>query len=310
MAGVNDPWTLPHPSLIDRSGERRERVDLDAADAVVVSEGRLLAAGGRLVELAPPEHPPASLKVYLGRDGDRDLVALVPEDPAFVDGYDGIGGERLVGLRDLLGPFAQRGDEGLRDRELAATAVAVSAWHAAHGHCARCGAPTAPAKGGWVRVCPEDGREHYPRVDPAIIVAITDEDDRLLLAHAAHWTSRRFSILAGYVEPGETFEQTVHREVYEEAGITLTDVAYAGSQPWPFPASVMVGFTARATSADVRVDGEEITEARFVGREELVALIADGEMVIAPHGSIARRLIEQWYGAPLADRAPDARVDV
>ncbi|WP_200806239.1 NAD(+) diphosphatase [Demequina sp. NBRC 110052] len=307
---MNDPWTLPHPSLIDRSGERRERVDLDAADAVVVSEGRLLAAGGRLVELAPPEHPPASLKVYLGRDGDRDLVALVPEDPAFVDGYDGIGGERLVGLRDLLGPFAQRGDEGLRDRELAATAVAVSAWHAAHGHCARCGAPTAPAKGGWVRVCPEDGREHYPRVDPAIIVAITDEDDRLLLAHAAHWTSRRFSILAGYVEPGETFEQTVHREVYEEAGITLTDVAYAGSQPWPFPASVMVGFTARATSADVRVDGEEITEARFVGREELVALIADGEMVIAPHGSIARRLIEQWYGAPLADRAPDARVDV
>src|SRR5690606_4783097 len=101
-------------------------------------------------------------------------------------------------------------------------------------------------------------KEHYPRTDPAVIVAITDADDRLLLAHASYWSPRRFSHLAGYVEPGETLEQAVHREVFEEAGLRLTGLAYAGSQPWPFPASVMVAFTATATSPALRLDQDEI----------------------------------------------------
>lgn len=310
MEPVRDPWSRPDPLIVERATELRDSVDLDAATAIIVSEGRLLASAGRLVELPPEEHPAASLRIYLGREVDRDLVAIVPSDPSFAEGYDGIGGERLVGLRDLLQPFTGHGPEGMRDRELGATAVALEAWHASHRYCARCGAETEPAKAGWVRRCPADGREHYPRVDPAIIVAITDAEDRLLLAHAAHWSPKRFSILAGYVEPGETFEQAVHREVREEAGISLTEVTYAGSQPWPFPASVMVGFTARTTADTLHIDGEEITEARLVSREEIVALVADGELVLAPHGSIARRLIESWFGGPLADRVPDERIDV
>ncbi|WNM26755.1 NAD(+) diphosphatase [Demequina capsici] len=307
---MSDPWSRPDPLIVDRATELRDSADLDAATAIVVTEGRLLASAGRLVELPPAEHPEARLRVYLGRENGRDLIAIVPADPSFADGYDGIGGERLVGLRDLLQPFAAHGAEGLRDRELGSTAVALEAWHASHGHCARCGAATEPVKAGWVRRCPADGREHYPRVDPAVIVAIVDEADRLLLAHAAHWSPKRFSILAGYVEPGETFEQAVHREVWEESGIELTHVAYAGSQPWPFPASVMVGFTARTDATEPSVDGEEITEARFVSREEIVALVADGEVVLAPHGSIARRLIESWFGGPITDPAPDERIDV
>ncbi len=307
---VSDPWSRPDPLIVDRAAELRDGFDPAAATVIVVTEGRLLTSAGRLVELPPGAHPEASLTLYLGREAERDLVAIVPADPSFADGYDGIGGERLVGLRDLLKPFSERGAEGVRDRELGATAVALEQWHAAHGHCARCGAATEPVKGGWVRRCPVDDREHYPRVDPAVIVAITDPEDRLLLAHAAHWGPHRFSILAGYVEPGETFEQAVHREVWEEAQVRLTEVSYAGSQPWPFPASVMVGFTARTDATSLTVDGVEITEGRFVSRDEIVALVADGEIVLAPHGSIARRLIEAWFGGPIQDRVADEHIDV
>jgi NAD+ diphosphatase len=150
-----------------------------------------------------------------------------------------------------------------------------------------------------VRLCVRDEREHYPRTDPAVIVAITDPADRLLIAHASYWSPRRFSHLAGYVEPGESLEQAAHREVAEEAGLRVTDLAYVASQPWPFPASIMVGFTATVTDATLTLDDEEITEARFVTREELAALAADGTIILAPAGSIARRMIEDWYGGPL-----------
>lgn len=266
------------------------------ADAVVVRDGALLAADGRLIEVSPAERPQASLVAYLGQEGGRDLVAVVPVDPTFGADDDGIGAERMVGLRDLLRAFAARGEDGARDRELAATAVAIATWHANHPRCPMCGDPTVPAMGGWVRRCERDQRDHYPRTDPAVIVAITDPDDRLLMAHASYWTVRRFSHLAGYVEPGESLEQAVHREVAEEAGLVVSELAYAGSQPWPFPASVMVGFRARVEDPTLALDDVEITEARFVTRDELESLVADGEMILAPHGSIARRLIEEWHG--------------
>lgn len=268
------------------------------AAAVVVRDGALLAAGGRLVEVSPEERPAASLTAYLGQDAGRDIVAVVPSDPTFGADEDGIGTERMVGLRDLLRAFAARGEESARDRELAATAVAIATWHANHPRCSICGDPTVPALGGWVRRCDRDQREHYPRTDPAVIVAITDADDRLLIAHASYWAARRFSHLAGYVEPGESFEQAVHREVGEEAGLTVSDLSYSGSQPWPFPASIMVAFTARVEDPTLKLDDDEITEAMFVTRDGLEALVADGEVLLAPHGSIARRLIEEWHGAP------------
>jgi len=304
------PWALTEPLLVDRAAERRDSVDLAAADAVVVRDGSLLAMDGQLALLAPTDQPPASLRVYLGVDAGRDVVALVPEDPSFGTDTDGIGGESMTPLRSFLGQVSRRGRDGARDRELAATAVALTTWHANHPVCSVCGDPTQPIRGGWVRWCERDHKEHYPRTDPAVIIAITDPDDRLLLAHASYWSPRRFSHLAGYVEPGESLEQAAHREVFEEAQLVLRDLTYVASQPWPFPASIMVGFTATVDSPHFVLDQDEISEAMFVSREEIVGRVADGTVILAPHGSIARRMLEDWYGGPLADGPRAERIDV
>lgn len=303
-------WALGEPLLVDRAAERRDQVDLTALDAVVVRDGSLLSMDGRLALLQPAEQPPASLRIYLGIDAGRDVVALVPEDSAFGSDTDGIGGESMTPLRTLLGQLSARGRDGARDRELAATAVALTTWHANHPRCSVCGDPTKPIKGGWVRYCERDKKEHYPRTDPAVIIAITDEQDRLLLAHASYWSPRRFSHLAGYVEPGESLEQAAHREVFEEAQLVLRDLTYVASQPWPFPASIMVGYTATVESPEFVLDQDEISEAMFVSREDIVGLVADGTVILAPHGSIARTLLEDWYGGPLADGPRAERIDV
>jgi len=293
MFGGMTPWSLLEPLAVDRAAERRD-LDMSHADAVVVKDGAVLAADGRLVELPPHARPEASLTAYLGRDGQRDLVAVVPVDESFGAADDGIGSERMVGLRDLLHAFAERGDSAARDRELASTAVAITTWHANHPRCSLCGRVTTPIHGGWVRRCEADDREHYPRTDPAVIVAITDPDDRLLMAHASYWSARRYSHLAGYVEPGESLEQAARREVHEEAGLTLGTLTYVASQPWPFPASIMVGFTATVEDPALRLDQDEITEARWVAREELPELVAEGLVIPPPPGSIARWMLDDW----------------
>ncbi|PKQ25549.1 MAG: NAD(+) diphosphatase [Actinobacteria bacterium HGW-Actinobacteria-4] len=301
MGGVIHDSAHARPLKIDRAADCRTTADLAAADAVVAFAGSVLALDGRLVEIAPAERPPTSLVIYLGREHDRDLVAVVPQDPSFGTAHDGIGGERMVGLREFFQLSQVHGEAGQRDSELAATAVAISTWHANHPRCAVCGEPTEPSMGGWVRRCAACDKEHYPRTDPAVIVAITDPEDRLLLAHAGYWSARRFSHLAGYVEPGESLEQAVHREVFEEAGLRVRDLEYVGSQPWPFPASVMVGYRAQVDDVAITVDGEEITEARFFTRDELTAAVAEGSVIVAPQGSIARRMLEEWYGGEVVE---------
>jgi NAD+ diphosphatase len=286
-------WMLTEPLIIDRAAQRRD-LDMSHATAVVVRDGAVLASDGRLVELPPHERPAASLTAYLGRDGDVDLVAVVPVEGTFGGGDDGIGAERMVGLRDLLHAFAERGEDAARDRELASTAVAIATWHANHPRCSLCGAETVPIHGGWVRRCDVDGREHYPRTDPAVIVRITDPEDRLLIAHASYWSSRRYSHLAGYVEPGESLEQAARREVGEEAGLTLATLSYVASQPWPFPASIMTGFAATVEDPTITLDDDEISDARWVTREELDELVADGSVLLPPSGSIARWMLEDW----------------
>ncbi|HEX3389155.1 MAG TPA: NAD(+) diphosphatase [Streptosporangiaceae bacterium] len=187
-----------------------------------------------------------------------------------------------------------------RDAGLFTHAVALANWHATHTHCPRCGSPTVTVAAGHAQRCPVDGSEHFPRIDPAVIMLVTDPDDRCLLARNRRWPERRVSILAGFVEPGESAEQAVAREVGEETGITVARVRYAGSQPWPMPQSLMLGFRASATGdLELRVDDDEISEAYWFSRDELRSALASREILLPPPVSIAHRLIESWYGEEL-----------
>jgi len=171
-----------------------------------------------------------------------------------------------------------------------------------HTHCPRCGTATVPAPAGHLTTCPADGTEHFPRLDPAVIMLVTDPDDRCLLGRNALWPKGRMSVLAGFVEPGESAEHAVAREVFEETAITVGQIRYLGSQPWPMPRSLMLGFQAAAAAGQrIVTDDEEIAEARWFSRTELRASVDAGELGIAPTSSIARRLIEFWYGGDLPD---------
>ncbi len=180
---------------------------------------------------------------------------------------------------------------------LAVHAVALGNWHRVHPMCSRCGAPTRVDLGGAVRICDVDQSQHHPRTDPAVIVLVKDHDDRILLGHQPIWPEKRFSNFAGFVEPGESFEQCVVREVAEESGVVVHSVSYLGSQPWPFPASIMIAF--EAVTSDVstaKADGVEITEIRWFSREDMKRAVETEEILLPPRISVARRMIEHWYG--------------
>ncbi|HSP61254.1 MAG TPA: NAD(+) diphosphatase [Ornithinimicrobium sp.] len=187
---------------------------------------------------------------------------------------------------------------------LLTTATALHGWHRTHRHCPRCGDGTEVVQAGWVRRCPRDGSEHYPRTDPAVIMAVVDAEDRLLLGTGQPWPDGRVSVLAGFVEAGETLEAAVAREVLEEVGVEVTDVEYRGNQPWPFPASLMMGFRARAATTALTVDPAELRSAGWYTREELRSRVEDGTRTLPSRVSIARVLIEEWFGGPLT--APEA----
>ncbi len=188
------------------------------------------------------------------------------------------------------------------EAELAVEAVAISNWIGGTRFCHRCGEPLSLRSGGWEMVC---GRGHtvFPRVDPAVIMAVRDAEDRLLLARNGRWAPGRLSVLAGFVEAGEPLESAVAREVLEETGVVVDDVAYVTSQPWPFPRSLMLAFEGRtrARQEDVKVDGEELVFARFFSREEFSGALASGEIGLPTPTSVSARLIERWLGRPLAN---------
>ena len=209
-------------------------------------------------------------------------------------------GTRAASLREV---GALLGD---RDAGLFTHAVALANWHDTHTHCPLDGTPTVPDPGGHSTRCPADGTEHFPRTDPAVIMLVTDPDDRCLLARNAAWPGRRVSILAGFVEPGESAEQAVIREVAEETQIKVTNVRYVGSQPWPMPRSLMLGFRAEAPAGQaIAVDRDEIAEAHWFSRDELLAAIKAREIALPPSVSIARHIIEAWFGGPLPSTWPE-----
>jgi NAD+ diphosphatase len=236
----------------------------------------------------------SALVAFLGEDdaGRAHLMATVPSaDASGANGEQ----ERPATLREV-GALLDDTQAGLLT-----TAVALANWHGTHPRCSQCGEPTTPTAGGWSRTCPACGAEHYPRTDPAVIMAVVDDAGRILLGHQATWPERRFSTLAGFVEPGESLEGAVRREVHEETRVRVGEVAYQGSQPWPFPSSLMLAFTGRALSTAIEVDGDELAQARWWSREELALDVATEELLLPPPVSVARRLIEQWYGGPLRD---------
>ena len=286
------------PGLLDEL-----RADI-ASRALLLSRGQALLASTdpaelRLVGIA--DIPQADTMVYLGRIAEGDLAGspvlaavLTDEQADAIDADRGHWGDlRRIGA-----------DLSALDAGLFTQALAITNFHASHAFSPRTGEATVLAKGGWVRHPDghdeESGGQHiFPRTDPAVIVGVIDEQDRILLGANALWGGDRYSLLAGFVEPGESLEAAVIREIEEEAGIVVIDPQYLGSQPWPFPASIMIGFLAKLApdSPPAVPDGDEIVDLRWFSREDL----RDGVRTIGIPGrsSIARAIIEQWFGGPL-----------
>jgi NAD+ diphosphatase len=209
----------------------------------------------------------------------------------------------MVGEAPVFATLISAGDLGLRavmdtlptdELQLAFAAAGLIGWHQRAGFCPNCGSVTHPVSGGLARRCPACEREDYPRSDAAVIVAITDADGRLLLARQPVWPARRFSVLAGFAEVGESLEQVVHREVHEEVGLELRGVRYLGSQPWPFPRSLMVAFAATAVGTQLRPAVGEIEDAAWFSRTELHDAVEAGTVLLPARTSIAWRMIRAW----------------
>jgi NAD+ diphosphatase len=270
--------------VLDRAGERRHdeawleaRLADPATGVVVADEAGVLVHGERPRLVEVDELPDGLDLVLLGVDGDGR--AIFAADPG-----DALAGERR-GLRDLA-PVISQADGGM-----IAHAVALLNWHRRHRFCSNCGARTESREAGHIRRCPACGIEHHPRTDPVVIMLVCD-GDRAVLGRQAHWPTGRYSALAGFVEPGESLEEAVAREVREECGVRVADVRYRSSQPWPFPTSLMLGFHARWTAGEPAVGDGELEDVRWFTRDE----IAGGGVLLPPPQAIARRLIEEWLG--------------
>ncbi len=264
---------------------------------LLVSNGQALIradapeAGAELVFVTAGQAP-AGVRFLLGVDAGQvayfGVLAALSDD---------LPGTRRAGLREAGHLLSDR------DAGLLTNAIGLANWHEVAAFCPRCGSPTQVIMAGHARKCVNDGSEHFPRCDPAVIMLVTDPADRCLLARNVQWPAGRVSVLAGFVETGESAEQAVAREVYEETGITVTKVSYQASQPWPMPHSLMLGFRAETAGTAIRVDAEEIAEAAWYSRADLKQAIEAGDLAMPPSLSISRWLIETWYGGRLP-RAP------
>jgi NAD+ diphosphatase len=292
---------------LDRDYLARERPALfdelwaDPATRILpIFQGSALLSSPTSLALLPVDALPRGdhLRVYLGRSTSTSspepagtpVVAMQLDDAGHLTEAEW-GNLRQLGTR-------------LSDRDagMLTEALGILNWHASHGFSPRTGEPTISEKGGWVRRDPVSNTEIFPRTDAAIIAGVTDADDRLLLGSNALWESNRYSLLAGFVEPGESLEAAVIREIGEESGIRVVDPVYLGSQPWPFPASLMLGFMARVAddfSGAPMPDGAEILDLRWFSRHELADAL--GEILLPPPTSIARAIVEEWYGSPIDD---------
>ena len=274
-----DAGTRDDPDALERAWASARVLVVDRGTAAVLEDDR-----PRLL-LVPSAEAPEGDRLYLGTDEDGPVFAVAGPPPRLL-------GARTLGLREV-GVLLDDRDAGLLVH-----AVGLTNWHAAHPRCARCGAATEAVRGGSVRRCSQDGSEHFPRTDPAVIMLVHDGADRCVLGRQASWPEGRFSTLAGFVEPGESAEQAVVREVDEEAGIAVTDVEYVTSQPWPFPSSLMLAFRARAEGGAVPFGRDrELAEVRWFTRDEVLASGRWGSasgLQTPPSISVAWHLITGW----------------
>lgn len=297
-------WSaVPEPRiwlLLDAEGSAAVRY---TSDGVVQLAG--VAEGGPAASAAPSSIPPTPALDEQGQPNEPDALAvLLGADPSgqiwcgrVVERHDQVvpADVAWVGLRDIA---LRLPDE---QRSVLAEFLALANWHRTHLHCPRCGVGTVVAGLGWWRTCPADGSEHYPRTDPAVIALLLDDEDNALLGRQTRWPEGAFSTLAGFVEPGESAEAAVAREIGEEVRLPVTSARYVASQPWPFPASLMLGFHATVTGIRPvpQPDGVEIAEARWVDRGELAQLCQAHTVRLPGRLSIAYHLIQLWYGQPL-----------
>ncbi|WP_137109162.1 NAD(+) diphosphatase [Rhodobacter sp. SY28-1] len=273
--------------------------------------GKPLVAGDRLAWV-PQDHPVLALggpAIFLGMDEGLprfavDLSGWAPEAGADApeSGFFDQTVQRHPALASDTGFTELRGVMTLLDpraAELVATAKALVQWHRSHGFCSTCGAGSEMTEGGWQRTCPACGADHFPRTDPVVIMLVT-RGNSVLLGRSPGWPEGMYSLLAGFVEPGETIEAAVRREVLEETGVRCGAVSYLASQPWPFPASLMIGARCEATTTEIKIDPLELESALWVSREELVQAFAGRHPVIRPSrkGAIANFILRNW----LADR--------
>jgi NAD+ diphosphatase len=270
---------------LDRAAARRGRPDWVEARRAEPGARALLLSGrgvwvedGRLVLVRPDDDA-----VFLGLAGDRPVFAVDLGDEQPARG-------KPAGLREAATELPA--DEA----GVAAYAASLLSWHRRHRFCANCGQPTEPCDAGHERCCPACGTHHFPRTDPVVIVRVT-HGSRLLLGRKTGWPEGRYSVLAGFVEPGESLEDAVGREIHEEAGVRVVSASYLASQPWPFPSSLMLGFHADADGGEPRPNDAELADVRWFEPTEVEdAAAGRGGVFLPPPFTIARRLIDDWRG--------------
>lgn len=307
-------------SGLDRAAEIRGDIPALAAAlqdpasrVIILWRGKPLLFGPeRSLARLPLDHPilrdARAEPILLGREGGHarfahDISGWVPDEDvsevgAFVDRseqrHPTLSQEHgFAELRSVMTTLSPR------DAELAATAKAILGWHETHRFCARCGAPSDVAQAGWQRVCQKCGGRHFPRTDPVVIMLVT-HGNKVLLGRSPGWPEGMYSCLAGFVEPGESIEAAVRREVWEEAGVRVGEVRYLSSQPWPFPASLMFGCQGIALTDEITIDPVEIEDALWASREDVMDAFAGRRAGLLParKGAIAHFLLRNW----LADR--------
>lgn len=304
-------------SALDRAAEWRGRADAlraqPQARTILMWRGKPMLTGDTLTQVAlnhPVMGDVAPDLILLGRDETgpifaADLSGWTPPDldETQLGGFHDLSEQRHPAMHDGA-VFAELRAVMTRltprDAELAATAKAILGWHLSHRFCARCGAESAMAMAGWQRDCAACGGHHFPRTDPVVIMLIT-HGNSVLLGRSHGWPEGVYSLLAGFVEPGETVEAAVRREVFEESGIRVGEVSYLSSQPWPFPASLMLGCAGQALTKDITIDTDEIDDAIWVTREDCALAFTGQHSHILParNGAIAHFLLKHWLSDQL-----------